>query len=95
MSNKDAYEKKMEAKIEEWQAEIDRLKAKSKQQTADSEIDFNEKVEKLEQKQETARSDLENIKNSSSDAWEDLKAGAEKAANDLDDAIKSAKKQFS
>jgi hypothetical protein len=45
MDNKEAFEKKHEAKIEEMKAEIDRLKAKAKQSEADSQIKYEEKIE--------------------------------------------------
>ena len=45
MDNKEAFEKKHEAKIEEMKAEIDRLKAKAKQSEADSQIKSEEKIE--------------------------------------------------
>ena len=81
--------------MDEWQAEIDKLIAKSKGKEADSEVQYNKWISDLESKKATARSRLDEVDKASTDAWEDLKEGAQKAADDLSDAIKSAKKQFS
>lgn len=43
MADKEALEKKHEAKIEEMKAEMDRLRAKAKQAEANSEIKYKEK----------------------------------------------------
>lgn len=95
MSNKEAYEKKIEAQMEEWQAEIDKMKAQSKEKSADTEIEYNNKVKEIEQKKAAAESKLDDVKKASNDAWEELKDGMQDATNSLSDAIKSAKKQFS
>ena len=41
MSSKEAYRRKVEAQMDEWQAEIDKLVAQSKGKEADSEIQYN------------------------------------------------------
>jgi len=80
--------------MEKWQAEIDKLKAQSKERNAEAEIEYNKKVHQLEQKKKAFQSKLQDVKNASSDAWESLKDGLQKASKDLGDAIESASKQF-
>tara|TARA_R110002124_G_scaffold196629_1_gene363702 strand:+ start:277 stop:564 length:288 start_codon:yes stop_codon:yes gene_type:complete len=95
MSSKEAYRRKVEAQMDEWQAEIDKLVAQSKGKEADSEIQYNKWIRELKSKKAAAQSRLDNVNKASTDAWEDLKDGVQKATNDLSDAIKSAKKHFS
>ncbi len=48
MTDKNAFEQKQEAKIEQMNAEIERLKAKAKEADAESRIKYQEKVDELE-----------------------------------------------
>jgi hypothetical protein len=90
MSNKDAYQQKLEAKLDEWRAEIDKLRAKGRQADADAQIQLDRQVEDLEKRQEAARRKLEELRSTSEDAWQDLKSGIEKAWDDLGNAVRSA-----
>lgn len=94
MSMKEAYEKKLQAQLDEWSAEIDRLRAKAAGVQADKEIEYNKQIEKLQSEQENARKKLTQLKNASEDAWEDMKAGVESAWDSLDSAVKSAMSRF-
>ncbi len=94
MSDKDAYKKKMEAQLEIWQAEIDRLKAKAKEKSADSEIEYNEQIDEITEKKQATENRLAEMKDASTDSWSDLKSGLQEAADDLNYAIESAKKRF-
>ena len=40
MNMKEAYEKKLEAQMEEWSLEIDKLKAKADKAEADSQLEY-------------------------------------------------------
>lgn len=94
MSMKEAYEKKLQAQLDEWGAEIDKLKAKADQAEADAHIEYQKQIEELQSMQATASEKLAELKASGDDAWEDLKAGAENAWSSLGDALKSAVDRF-
>ena len=94
MSQKDAYEKKMEATLDQWSAELDGLKAKAKMADADARIALNEEIESAVAKKEAATKKLDELKNTSDDAWEDLKQGIEGVWTSLDGAVRAAKSRF-
>lgn len=94
MSNKEAYEQKMEARIDAWNAELDKLKAQAKEKSADAEIEYNKRIDELEEKKAKARSKLDEIKNSSSETWEDLKDGMQNIANDFGNTLDDIKANF-
>ena len=73
MSMKESYEKKLEAKLDELSAEIDKLKAKAKQTEADTELEYYKHIEELKTMQENARTKLNELKVASNDAWKTLK----------------------
>lgn len=94
MSMKEAYEKKLQAKLDEWSADIDKLKARADSAEADIQLKYYKKIEELRSQQDAARIKLEELKGSSDDAWEDLKAGIDSAWDSLSSSIKSAASRF-
>ncbi len=94
MSMKDAYEKKLQSQLDEWAADIDKLKAKADNAEADAQLEYYKQIEELRTMQKAANDKLAELKNSSDDAWEDLKAGVDNAQASLAHAIKSATSRF-
>lgn len=94
MSMKEAYEKKLQSQLDEWNAEIDKLKAKADRAEADAQLEYYKEIEDLRSMQQAANSKLVELKSSSDDAWEDIKAGADSAWDSLGRAIKSAASRF-
>jgi hypothetical protein len=94
MSMRDAYERKMQAQLNEWAAEIKKLKAKADQAEADAQIEYYRQIERLKQEQERAEAKLEELRHASEGAWEDLKGGVEKAWLDLGEAVRAAASRF-
>ena len=91
---KEAYERKLFAKMDEWNADIGRLKAKADAAEADVQLEYYKQIEELRQQQLNAIAKLNELRASGEDAWEDLKAGVESAANSVGEAIKSAAARF-
>lgn len=94
MGMKEAYQQKLEAKLDEWTAEINKMKAKADKADADAQLEYYKQIEELRSKQETAQEKLEELKEAGEDAWEDLKAGMDSAWNSLGNALKSATSRF-
>ena len=94
MENKEAYREKLEAQMREWSAKIDLLKAKADQAEAKSKIEYSDRIEDLRQRKEALQARLRELQNASDAAWKDIKAGTERAAADLKDALQSALSKF-
>jgi uncharacterized coiled-coil DUF342 family protein len=94
MSSRDEYIRKMQAKLEEWNAEIDTLTAKAGEVTADVKNEYNEQIESLKAKQAAARQKIEEFQQAGESAWEDLKSGIELAWTAMGEAIDSARSRF-
>ena len=94
MSDKHAYEKKLQAQLDEWSAEIDRLKARADALEADAQLEYQRRIDELAAMREAAGERLEELRNASDDAWEDIKAGADEAWTQLEKAFLSAKSRF-
>lgn len=94
MSDKAAYEKKFKAQLDEWRAEIDRLKALAEQADADARIKYKAQIEELRRMQDDAVSRMEELRRASDDAWLDLKTGMDNAWKSFETALKSAASRF-
>lgn len=94
MGMKESYEKKLQAQLDEWSAEIDQLKAKADKAGADAQIEYHRQVEELRSRQEEAKRKLGELREAGDGAWEDLKAGAENARDALGSALESARSRF-
>lgn len=95
MSTRQAYERKLRGRLDEWRADITKLKAKAEQAEADAQLTYYKEIEELRTQQEAARDKLDELRDASDDAWEDLKIGVEKAWDDMSDAVKKAIGRFS
>jgi uncharacterized coiled-coil DUF342 family protein len=95
VSQKDAYIQKLQARLHEWDKEIDRLATKAIKAKADTKLEYYEQIEELRDKREVVIEKLEKLRQASDDAWKDLKAGIESAWNDLSETLKSATSRLS
>jgi uncharacterized coiled-coil DUF342 family protein len=94
MTDKGAYVKKLDAKLDEWNAEIDRLKAKADMAGAESRLEFQKEIEKLEKSRAEAEEKLADLRQAGEGAWKDLKSGVQGAWNSMEDAVKSVRSKF-
>lgn len=94
MNNKDQYVRTMQAKLDEWKAEVDLLSTKTRQVTAGLRAEYGEQLEALAKKQVVARQKLEELEKSGAGAWEDLKGGLEAAWKAMGEALDSARSRF-
>ncbi len=84
MSEKDAYIKKMEARIDRANAEIETYKAKSKEAGADAEIEYEKTLSDLRSKREAAEAKIDELKSAGEGAFADLKRNLEQIWDDFD-----------
>jgi ElaB/YqjD/DUF883 family membrane-anchored ribosome-binding protein len=91
MSKKTEYEKKLQTQLDDFSAEIDRLKARADKA---EEPWHKQQVEMLQEKHKQAKEKLGELRDAGDDAWEDLKEGISSAWDSVSVAIKSAAKRF-
>ena len=94
MTLKEAYEKKLQAQLEEWSAEIDKLKAKADKAGADAQINYSRHIEELKSMQTAASKKLVELKNASEDTWEGLRQDMDELGRSLGNTLKSAISRF-
>ena len=91
---RDAFVKKMKAKLDEWNAEIAQLEAIARQHEADAQLKLEEQIETLKKRRRSAEEDLDKMRQAAESAWKDLKTGIEHAASSLGEAIRSVQSRF-
>jgi hypothetical protein len=94
MGLKEAYQEKLEAQIKEWSAKLTELKAKADKAGAEAKVQMNQQIDQLRARTETAQQKLNEIKAASADTWENLKAGSEKAVEEMKKTWESLKSKF-
>jgi len=94
MTTKDEFVRKMHAKLDQWNAEIDTLKAKADSAEAEARAEYHKQLETLRSKRDDARHKLNELESSGENAWEDLKAGVELAWESVSEAVRSATSRF-
>jgi hypothetical protein len=62
MNRKEAYQKKLQAQLDEWSAEIDKLKAKADNAEADAQIEYYKQIEALRTMLKSADSKLTELR---------------------------------
>jgi len=94
MSIKEEYEKKQQAQLNEWAAQIKKLKAKADMAEAEAQLNYYKQIKELQAMQDDASDKLTKLKNAGGEAWEDLKAGMESRRGSLSNAMKAAASRF-
>lgn len=94
MSDKELYQQKLQAQLDIWKADIDKLKAKAAGTTADAKLEMHKQVDVLEAKLEEGKLKLAEFADSGHDAWESLKDGAESVWLSIKSSFNDAKDKF-
>lgn len=94
MSSRDEYARKMQDKLAELNADIDKMAAKANEVSADLRSEYSEQIAALKVKQAVARQKIEEMQKSGEGAWKDLKIGIDLAWTAIGASIDSAKSRF-
>ena len=94
MSDRELYQQKLQAQLDEWKAELDKLKAKVAGASADAQLKMNQQVASLEGKIEEGKTKLSELAEASSDAWASVKNGVESAWESMRSAFSDAASKF-
>ena len=94
MNDKELYQQKKQAQLDEWKAEVDKLKAKASGASADAQLELNKQIEILEGKIGEGKTKLAEIADASEDAWESIKEGVESAWDSMKSAFGDAAAKF-
>jgi len=94
MSEKELYQQKKQAQLDEWEAEVDKLKAKASGASADAQLELNKEIEELEGKIEQGKAKLAELADTSEDAWGSIKESVESAWDSMKSSFSEAAAKF-
>ena len=94
MGKREEYVDRLNAQLKVWGAEIEVLKAKAGKEAVEVKIAIHKEVEILNKKMQDAQKKLQEIGKKTGDAWESLAEGANKAWDDLREAMHQAGEKF-
>lgn len=92
--DKETYQKKLEARIDELSADVDKLEAKLKSAGADADQEKKQTLENIREKREDLIRRASELKQSSSGAVDDVTEGIEAAWEELKTAVHKARTNF-
>ena len=94
MSDRDAYVDKMKAKIDEWNADLAKLEAKSREAEADLRLKYDHQITQLREQRNEAEERLRELQKASEESWRRLREGMEAAWDDMTRAFRDAADRF-
>jgi predicted nucleic acid-binding Zn-ribbon protein len=95
MDKREQQQNRHKAQLRELEADIENLKALARKTRADAKAGYREQISRLEQKLDAARQKAGGLRDSSGDAWDELRSGVEHAMIDLKSGITAARKTVS
>jgi hypothetical protein len=94
MNDKDVYRQKLQAQLDEWKLEINKLKARAKTANAEAKKEMDKAIDALEHGLQSASTRLTELSAASESALESLKHGAESAWSSLKTSFHEAAAKF-
>lgn len=94
MDERQVYEQRLQRKLHEWGAEIDKLKARATKAAAGGRLDYHGQIEKLQSMREDSERKLAELREAGDDAWGELQAGVKSATNSLENSLKWARSKL-
>lgn len=94
MVNREEYVAKLKAQVDQWNAEVAKWEAKTKEAQAGMRADAEKQLAAYRQQRDQALEHMSKVQNASGDAWKDLMRGAEDAWTKMREAFERASSHF-
>lgn len=94
MNEKELYQQKKQAQMDQWSADVKKLKAKASEASADAQIELNKEIKTLEGKIKEGKTRLAELSSASEDAWNSIKDGMDAAWDSMKSAFNEAASKF-
>ena len=80
----DAFVKKMEARLDQLAAEVNKQRAQAQEIEADAELQWHSQLSSLQDELTTARQKLDELADAGTDAWQNMARGFEDAWHNVE-----------
>jgi multidrug resistance efflux pump len=92
--NRDAYVKKMNQQLDQWNAEAAKWEAKAKVAQASMKAEYEKQLNMLNSRRDEAMYQLKLLQGASTDAWQDMMKGSDQALKSMQEAFNRARSHF-
>jgi hypothetical protein len=92
--NTDAYVRQMQARVDTLKVQVDGLRARAGEVSADLMAEYNRKLREIDGWQSDLSGKVQKMKVAGGDALEDLKTGADHALSELEKAVSNSISRF-
>jgi G:T/U-mismatch repair DNA glycosylase len=94
MNDKDLYKQKLQAQLNEWKAELERLKAQAVGASADAQLEMHKLADELEGKLQAAKTQLAALSEAGEGTWDSMKSGLEHAWISVKTSVRDGLSRF-
>jgi hypothetical protein len=94
MTSRDEYLQNFKTKLDEWNADIDTLEAKTRDAQADMQAQYRKQLEAMREMRDDALKRYTELQGATVDAWDVMAQGTEKAWQAWVDAFADARSKF-
>jgi poly(hydroxyalkanoate) granule-associated protein len=95
VAKKVSYQKKLEAQLRDWDAQLDQLMAQAQKAKEDARLKIQGEIDNLRRQRAALQHQLDELRSRGEEAWEDLKKGVDKAWGDINEALGKVAAHFS
>jgi DNA repair ATPase RecN len=92
--SREAFIQKLKEKIDEWNADLEKLQARAEQASGEARIKYQQQIEDLHRKRAVMEEKMTQLRSAGEGAWQDVKTGAEIAWGSMSEALSSAMQRF-
>lgn len=90
MNDQSLHTQKFKAQLDEWKADIDKLKAMATDASIDAQLDMQKRVDALDALMVEANAKLDVLTAAGADAWGELRANVDQTWDDLKSSVHDA-----
>lgn len=94
MTSRDEYLDKFKIKLDEWNAEIEKLENRAQEAQADAKINYDKQLASLREMRDEAQQKFAEMQNASNEAWDAMVRGTEEAWQTWMGAFHEARSKF-
>lgn len=94
MDKRDVYVEQLKARLDEWNAELNRAEAQAIEARADLKLSYDEGLQRMRVQREEAWRHLHDVEEASEEGWERLRRSFEQAWDDIRSGFERARDRF-
>lgn len=94
MTSRDEHLESFKVKLDEWNAEIDKLESNARQAQAEAKAQYDKQLESLREMRDDAQRKYSEMQNATAEAWDVMLQGTEKAWQAWASAFEDARSKF-